>query len=200
MPTEARRKRQFPGTNWSFRWLWVTLWMLGIKPETSGGAASVLNHWATAPAPKVHPLMSFVFPQWLLVVDLLCQINKELSWQAEVARGFPGWLWRNSVLLLVMEAGARSCPWKAHVWEADRRLSCQLPTWRMLCFQGWTSDVHPSGQREVGEKKVGPGVLQSLPKSHLLLINWDLHSTGFCGKEKHCTHLLAAHSEICFIS
>lgn len=79
-----------PGTNWSFRWLWVTLWTLGIKPETSGGAASVLKHWATAPAPRTHPLMSFVFPQWLLRVDLLCQINKELSWQAEVARGFPG--------------------------------------------------------------------------------------------------------------
>lgn len=121
-PQKPEESVRSPGTNWSFRRLWVTLWMLGIKPETPGGAASVLNHWAIVPAPKVHPLMSFVFPQWLLVVDLLSQNNKELSWQAEVARGFPGWLWRNSVLLLVMEAGAGSYSWKAHVWEADRRL------------------------------------------------------------------------------
>jgi hypothetical protein len=26
-------------------------WVLGIKPESSGGAASALNYWAISPAP-----------------------------------------------------------------------------------------------------------------------------------------------------
>jgi hypothetical protein len=28
----------------SYRWLWATLWLLGIEPMTSGGAVSAHNH------------------------------------------------------------------------------------------------------------------------------------------------------------
>jgi hypothetical protein len=34
-----------------YRWLWATMWMLGIELQTSGRAASALNHWDISPAP-----------------------------------------------------------------------------------------------------------------------------------------------------
>jgi hypothetical protein len=33
-----------------YRWLWTTMWLLGIELRTSGRAVSVLNHWAISPA------------------------------------------------------------------------------------------------------------------------------------------------------
>jgi hypothetical protein len=38
--------------NWSYRWLWGAMWLLGIEPRFSGRAASVLNCWAISPAPS----------------------------------------------------------------------------------------------------------------------------------------------------
>jgi len=34
-----------------YRWLWATMWLLGIELRTSGKAVSALNHWAISPAP-----------------------------------------------------------------------------------------------------------------------------------------------------
>jgi hypothetical protein len=33
-----------------FRWLWATMWLLGIELRTSGRAVGALNHWAISPA------------------------------------------------------------------------------------------------------------------------------------------------------
>ena len=33
-----------------YRWLWATMWLLGIELRTSGRAVSALNHWAISPA------------------------------------------------------------------------------------------------------------------------------------------------------
>jgi hypothetical protein len=35
------------------RWLWVTMWLLGIELRTSGRATGALNLWAISPAPKL---------------------------------------------------------------------------------------------------------------------------------------------------
>jgi hypothetical protein len=35
-----------------YRWLWATMWLLGIEFRTSGRAVSALNHWAISPASK----------------------------------------------------------------------------------------------------------------------------------------------------
>ena len=32
------------------RWLWATMWLLGIEPRSIGRAVSALNHWAISPA------------------------------------------------------------------------------------------------------------------------------------------------------
>jgi hypothetical protein len=34
-----------------YRWLWATMWLLGIELRTSGRAVSALNHWANSPVP-----------------------------------------------------------------------------------------------------------------------------------------------------
>ena len=39
--------------NRSYGCLWAAMWMLGIEPWTSGEATSVLNCWATSPAPWI---------------------------------------------------------------------------------------------------------------------------------------------------
>jgi hypothetical protein len=33
-----------------YRWLWATMWLLGIELRTSGRAVSALNHWTISPA------------------------------------------------------------------------------------------------------------------------------------------------------
>ena len=38
---------------WShYRWLWASMWLLGIELRTSGRAVSASNCWAISPAPK----------------------------------------------------------------------------------------------------------------------------------------------------
>ena len=39
------------GTRSYYRWLWATVWLLGIELRTSGRTVNVLNHWAISPAP-----------------------------------------------------------------------------------------------------------------------------------------------------
>jgi hypothetical protein len=34
-----------------YRWLWATMWLLGIELRTSWRTVSALNHWAISPAP-----------------------------------------------------------------------------------------------------------------------------------------------------
>jgi hypothetical protein len=36
-----------------YRWLWVTMWLVGIELRTSGRAVSALNHWVISPASSV---------------------------------------------------------------------------------------------------------------------------------------------------
>ena len=36
--------------NWSYRWSWVYMWVLEIKPLSSGRAASALDLWVISPA------------------------------------------------------------------------------------------------------------------------------------------------------
>ena len=40
-----------------YRWLWATMWLLGIELRTSGRAVSALNHWAISPAQSSSVLM-----------------------------------------------------------------------------------------------------------------------------------------------
>lgn len=44
---EPRRGQQIPW-NWSYRWLWVAMRMLRIKPRFSGKTSSALNHYIIA--------------------------------------------------------------------------------------------------------------------------------------------------------
>ena len=41
------------GTRPHYRWLWATMWLLGIELRTFGRAGSALNLWAISPAPCV---------------------------------------------------------------------------------------------------------------------------------------------------
>ena len=40
------------GTRPHYRWLWATMWLLGIELRTFGRAGNALNHWAISPALK----------------------------------------------------------------------------------------------------------------------------------------------------
>ena len=49
-----------------YRWLWATLWLLGIELRTSARAASAVNCWAISPAPtslflKILKTLSFLW-------------------------------------------------------------------------------------------------------------------------------------------
>ena len=52
-----------------YRWLWATMWLLGVELRTSGRAVSALNHWAISPALVQGTLIlcingPYVYKQW----------------------------------------------------------------------------------------------------------------------------------------
>ena len=49
VPTEAKRVRKIPW-NWSYRWLWATMRVLGTEPRSSGKEARAFNGWVISPA------------------------------------------------------------------------------------------------------------------------------------------------------
>jgi hypothetical protein len=51
-PMEARRGHQMPW-NWSYKWLWASMWVMQTKPGSSPRVASELN-WAISPAPTMN--------------------------------------------------------------------------------------------------------------------------------------------------
>jgi hypothetical protein len=48
-----------------YRWLWSTMWLLGIELRTSGRAVSALNLWAISPAPNTCFYKLLTFRGWL---------------------------------------------------------------------------------------------------------------------------------------
>lgn len=42
------QKGPLDSLDWSYRWLWATMWGMGLEPGSSGWAASVLNPWANS--------------------------------------------------------------------------------------------------------------------------------------------------------
>lgn len=50
--TREDRKVAKISLNWSYKWFWGAMWILGIRQRgCSGRTASALGHWATSPAP-----------------------------------------------------------------------------------------------------------------------------------------------------
>lgn len=50
VPEEARRGSWIPW-NWSYGWLWVTMWVLGVEQWSSTRATRAFHCWATSAAP-----------------------------------------------------------------------------------------------------------------------------------------------------
>lgn len=61
VPSEARRGHWIPCYH-SYRWLWATasMWVLGVEPESSGGAVSTLKHWTVSLSPPFLSFFSFL--------------------------------------------------------------------------------------------------------------------------------------------
>jgi hypothetical protein len=62
-----------------YRWLWTTMWLLGIEFRTSGRAVSALNFWVISPAHFF----------WLFKTEFLC-MWPWLSWNLLCKLGWPG--------------------------------------------------------------------------------------------------------------
>ena len=58
------------------RWLWATMWLLGIEFRTFGRAASALNCWAISPVP-VFGFLTLVFSEaGALTAPVQCRLPK----------------------------------------------------------------------------------------------------------------------------
>ena len=68
------------GIRFHYRWLWATIWSLGVELRTSGRAASALNGWAISPA--------------LVFVKCFVDFIIETTWLADSFywKGFNYWL------------------------------------------------------------------------------------------------------------
>jgi len=51
------------GIRSDYRWLWATMWLLGIELRTPGRAVVALNHWAIPPAQVISFLQEWVTKQ-----------------------------------------------------------------------------------------------------------------------------------------
>lgn len=71
-----------------FRWLWVTTWVLEIKPQSSGKAPGVLNCWVILPAPIKKKV--FVYVCVCHVYVFACAHVR--TWQAEALCGHQAFL------------------------------------------------------------------------------------------------------------
>ena len=84
---EVRRGHQSP---WSYKWLWATVWMLGMESRSFVRASKPLNHWAIS----LVPIFVFVLRQSLITqlqefrhVILLSQPGPQ-AWTTEKWRLF----------------------------------------------------------------------------------------------------------------
>lgn len=64
MPLKSIKGHLIP-CDWSYKWLWVTKWVLENEPKFSRKATSACNHWAFAPVPSSHVLMPVIHQLWL---------------------------------------------------------------------------------------------------------------------------------------
>ena len=60
-----------------YRWLWVTMWLLGCELRTSGKSVGALNRWAISPALKI--------PSY--TVTLVSKASESSCWQGCGERG-----------------------------------------------------------------------------------------------------------------
>ena len=70
---QTRRGYQIP-----YRWLWATMWLLGIKLWTSGRAVSALNRWAISAAKRAFYYLLLVFSIDLWVCSLVKRLQNRL--------------------------------------------------------------------------------------------------------------------------
>lgn len=66
--TEAKRGCWSPW-NWSYRWLWTTRWVLGIKFRSSGRASSASNCWTISLA-QLSGLTASALNCWVISLHL----------------------------------------------------------------------------------------------------------------------------------
>lgn len=82
---EIRREHQMLW-NWSCRWVWAAMWVLGIEPRSTGRAASALKHWATSPA---------------LMMMVLC-LSQRVCWCLHIC--LREWPWTHNSLTAQIQA------------------------------------------------------------------------------------------------
>jgi hypothetical protein len=74
------------GIGSQYRWLWATMWLLGIELRTSGRAVGALNHWAISPA----PLQIFYAKFWHT-------LEKPQALGCSKHYNVPIWLWQQNL-------------------------------------------------------------------------------------------------------
>lgn len=50
---------------WSYRWMWVTMWVLGIEPKPSGRQPVLINLWTLFPAPNFFLRVIHFYFMWM---------------------------------------------------------------------------------------------------------------------------------------
>lgn len=51
--------------NWSYRWMWITMWVLGIELKPSGRQPVLTNLWAIFPAPNFFLRVIHFYFTWM---------------------------------------------------------------------------------------------------------------------------------------
>lgn len=77
VPVEAGRGCLIPW-NWNYMWLWAATQMLGTKPGSCAGAASVLSQWTISMAPQMLFKLNLIDGFFFSLKKNPCKILKEI--------------------------------------------------------------------------------------------------------------------------
>ena len=129
------------GIKFHYRWLWATMWLLGIELKTSGRAVGALNHWANSLAPgfpgcelnlMLHPVHNLMKCFWEFSMELLLFFTTKIS--------LPLLLWPVFSMRSLSPSSSSWCL-ESRTGCQGRHSHCQLT---LVAFHSWSHLYFPA--------------------------------------------------------
>jgi len=139
-----------------YRWLWATMWVLGLKPRLSGRATSAPNHWPNSLVLKLYFIylfvLLFILQVWLggswsvcghaCVVKIMCRSEDGLQ---ESVSSFYQWV--PGITLRWSGLAASAFP-TDHLTKKLSSFSSSFPWDKVsLCSPGYVLELAVNSQR-----------------------------------------------------
>jgi hypothetical protein len=113
-----------------YRWLWATMWVLGIEMRSSGRTVSALKHWAISPAPQI---LIFYHLPGILLSPVYVSMSEWLSLLVPMKEEQPAYL------------HIPELRWTLWIPPCELGAACENRRWNLLALEKslefWSSEV-----------------------------------------------------------